>query len=110
MPITTLGEISAFLDTVYDLSAQEKTDCAIDVIFNYMNNLLVEGKFEFCDRILSEVALTRIPPVLMISFLTITAAAKPKLKNRHRFFSIVQRLIVQERGEKGAQRLLNGLE
>jgi len=104
------GEISAFLDTVYDLSARGKEDYAIDVIFEFMNNLLVEGQFEACDRILSEVAIARIPPVLMVSFLTITAAAKPKLKNRHRFFSIIRRLVARQRGEKAAQRLLDGLE
>jgi hypothetical protein len=104
------SEISAFLDTVYDFAKREKEDDAIDVIFQYMNNLLVEGQFNACDRILGEVDIARIPPVLMVSFLTITAAAKTKLKNRERFLNVVRRVVARERGEKAAGRLLDGLD
>lgn len=104
------SEISAFLDTVYDFSRRGKEDHAIDVIFEYMNNLLVERQFEACDRILGEVDIARIPTVLMVSFLTITAAAKAKLKSRRRFYKLVERLVAKERGEKATQRLLDGLD
>ena len=104
------SEISAFLDTVYDFSKRRKEDHAIDVIFEYINNLLVEGHFETCDRILGEVDIARIPTVLMVSFLTITAAAKAKLKNRRRFYKLVERVVARERGAKATQRLLDGLD
>jgi len=104
------GETSAFLDTVYDLARSGKEELAIDVIFEYMNGLLVQGKFGTCDRILAEVDIGRIPPVLMVSFLTITAAAAPRLKNRRRFHQFVRALVARERGEKAAERLLDGLE
>lgn len=104
------SEISAFLDTVYDFAKRDKEDHAIDVILEYMNNLLVEGQFEACDRILGEVDIARIPPVLMVSFLTITAAAKTRLKNRNTFLKVVRRVVARERGEKAAERLLDGLD
>lgn len=104
------GEISAFLDKVYDLARCGKEEFAIDVIFEYMNTLLVQGEFGTCDRILAEVDIGRIPPVLMVSFLTITAAAASRLKNRKRFYQFVRALVARERGEKAAERLLDGLE
>ena len=104
------SEITVFLAAVYDLARRDEGDSAIDVIFQYMNSLLVEGRFEDCDRILGEVEIARIPTVLMVSFLTITAAAKTNLKNRGGFFKDVRRVVARERGEKTAQRLLDGLD
>ena len=75
-----------------------------------MNNLLIDEQFDACDLILAEVALARIPPVLMVSFLTISAAAKSKLRNRDTFFKIVRRMVAKQRGEKAADRLLDGLD
>lgn len=104
------GEANAFLDTVYDFVKRQKEDHAIDVIFEYINQLLVERRFEACDRILGDVEIARIPTVLMVSFLTITAAAKSKLRNRRRFYKSVERFVALERGNKAAQHLLDGLE
>ena len=103
-------DFSTFLDEVYGLAGNGEEDRAIDVIFEHVNGLLIEGRFDVCDRILAEVDIARIPPVLMISFLTITAAAKPQLHNRDSFFRNVAGVIARERGERAAERLLNGLE
>jgi hypothetical protein len=107
---SSTSEISDFLNTVYGFAKRGEEDEAIDVILEYINDLLVEGQFDSCDRILDEVDLARIPPVLMVSFLTITAAAKPKLKSRDRFFKVVQRLVAKQRGGKATARLLDGLD
>ena len=107
---SSTSEIRAFLDTIYDLVKRGKEDYAIDVIFEYMNNLLIDGQFDACDLILAEVALAKIPPVLMVSFLTISAAAKSKLRNRDTFFKIARRMVAKQRGEKAADRLLDGLD
>ena len=98
------------LTTIYGLDQQRDEDHAIDVIFERMNSLLVEGRFNVCDRILAEVDLAKIPPVLMVSLLTITAAARTKLKHRAQFFSHVQAALARQRGAKAANRLLAGLE
>ncbi len=104
------SEFSVFFDEVCGLAGRGEEDRAIDVIFEHVNSLLIEGRFEACDRILAEVEIARIPPVLMISFLTITAAAKPQLHNRDSFFRNVAGVIARERGARAAERLLDGLE
>ena len=104
------SELRVFFDTVYDLAKRGKEDYAIDVIFECFDKLLIDEQFDVCDLILAEVALARIPPVLMVSFLTITAAAKSKLQNRDKFFKDVRQLVAKQRGEKAADRLLDGLE
>lgn len=100
---------SVLLSTVYDLYKCGREDYAIDVIFRHMDNLFVERNFEACDLILHKVNIKRISVVLMISFLTITAAYKADLKSRKLFYRCVKRLIIKERGEVVARRLLDGL-
>jgi hypothetical protein len=102
--------VSAFLDSVYDYSKRGKEDYAMDVIFEYMNSLFVERNFEACDLILREINIARIPVVLMVSFLTITAADRAELNNRKFFYQSVKRLVEKERGEIATQRLLEGLD
>lgn len=106
----TDNQIGVFLDSVYSLAKQGKEDHAIDVIFEYVNSLLVQREFKSCDELLAEVNIEKIPPVLMVSFLTITAAAKPKLKNRDRFFKLVWGMVARQRGQDAADRLLDGLD
>lgn len=103
-------DIEAFLDRVYDLAEKSQSRRAIDVIFLHMNTLLMDGKFHVCDRILSEVDLQKIPPMLMTSFLTITAAARKKLPHRPMFYRNVRRLVEAKRGPASADRLLVGLK
>ena len=102
-------ETEAFLDRVYGLQSKGQARHAIDVVFQHMNRLLMEGRFEDCDEILSRVELRRIPPMIMAAFLTITAAARKELKNRPVFFENVRLLVEAERGPEDAKRLLVGL-
>ena len=105
-----MSEQCDFLNKVYDFIERDWKDDAIDVIFQHMNYLLFAGEFDACDWILVEVDISRISPVLMVSFLTITAAAKTKLDNRDRFFRAVKRAVTADRGEEATERLLKGLE
>lgn len=102
-------EIEAFLDRVYDMVKKDQSRRAIDVIFLQMNTLLMGEKFKVCNTILSAIDLRNIPPMLMTSFLTITAAARKKLLYRPIFYRNVRRLVEAERGTAGADRLLVGL-
>ena len=102
-------ETEAFLGRVYDLESKGQARHAIDVIFQHMNSLLMERRFDDCNEILRKTELRRISPMLMAAFLTITAAARKELKNRPVFFENVRLLVEAERGPEDAKRLLVGL-
>jgi len=102
-------EIDQFLAKVYSLNDSGREEEAIDVVLGHFNDLLEAQRQDECDRILDRIELSRIPHVLMLSFLTITAGAKGKLKNREKFFHQVWQLIADKRGNEIANRLLNGL-
>ena len=103
-------EVQSFLNHLDDLIQNEEPRRAIDAIFQQFNALLLAGNFDLCDKILAKVDLERVPPLLLASFLTITAAAKDKLPYRATFYREARRRVEAQRGSDGADRLLSGLE
>jgi len=94
-----------FLDQVY-LNTDQR-DLCMDLIFDHINDLLLQGDFETCDEILEQLEIDKLSPCLMISFLTITVAARSKLKERNNLFHLMQQNIMQQNLPEG---LLKGLE
>lgn len=97
-----------FLEKLYQFD-KNKIDSTIDFIFDYFDDAFLNNNFQECDDILEKLDLNKIPIVLMISFLTITLAAKSKLKNRINFYKKVEEKIKEKEPEK-LKDLLYGLE
>lgn len=97
------------MDLINQIARSPSIDDAIDLIFEEIDRLLKEGGFEECDTILFGVDPLAHPPSITLAFLTITHAAKSKLKYRERFFDITEHLFVFKYGEEYTQRLLQGL-
>jgi hypothetical protein len=70
------------LDYVYSLVKAEKIDKAMDVVFEEVDGMLGRGSFDCCDDLLPMIDVSRLDSNLMVGFLSITKAAKDKLKNR----------------------------
>ena len=102
-------EIEDFLDQVYRLGAAGDLQTATDKIFDNIDGLLVSRSFEMCDRILRHVMVDRLPTALMRSFLTITVAAKDKLKEREGFVRRVEKAMISKRGPETTKKLLQRL-
>jgi hypothetical protein len=107
---TDVSGSERFLDRVRQLEASGNEDDAIDLIFDTINTFLLENDFARCDSILGRIDVATIPRVLLIAFLTITAAAKSRLPSRSAFFADVNAAITRERGSQLADQLLRGLE
>ena len=67
------------------------TDKQLDAIYNDIDDLLLGGNFQEVDVILSKIPEDAEIDILL-AYLTITFAAKSKLKNRAAFYSMVERL------------------
>ena len=83
---------------------------ATDLIFDYMDRLLLEGCFGDADAVLAKADLTRLSPYSLRSLLCITCAAKSKLLSRKAFFAKVREQLVRQRGIEMANKLLRFLE
>jgi tetratricopeptide (TPR) repeat protein len=67
---------------VYSLVSQARREAAIDLVFERIDALLREGRFDSCDEVLRAVDTRRLSTSLMVAFLSITLAAKDELKSR----------------------------
>ena len=84
----------------------DNIDEDIDTIYDCIDDLLLEGRFDIVDRILKEVDILE-PTDILIAYLVITYAAKNKLKERASFFNECKAMISMS-GED--PNILNGLE
>lgn len=85
-------------------------DQKIDRIYDKIDRLLCEGKFDIVDKILENIPTTHLCIDLLISFLVITLPAKTKLRNRAHFYIKVERNILWHYGRKNIDKLLAGLK
>ena len=97
------------MDLINQIARSPSIDDAIDLIFEEIDRLLKEGGFEECDTILFGVDPLAHPASITLAFLTITYAAKNKLKYREHLFNITESAFVLRYGERHTQRLLQGL-
>lgn len=61
-------------------------DEKLDHIFDYLDDLFLDGKFEEANNHLRSVDIANTPIVLLIGYLTITFCAKDKLPYRGTMF------------------------
>ena len=82
-----------FIHQINILSLELKTDECIDYIYDFIDNLLITGRFDVVDVILlamvEEKSFTDLLKEELISILIITLAAKDILNNREKFISAI---------------------
>ena len=101
--------VNPLLAEAYRLDQSGRIDAAIDLIFDRVDTLLCGGDFEECDLLLRAVEVDRLSVDLMVAFLSITLAARDRLRERARFYSRVKQQIESERGVQVTDSLLKGL-
>jgi hypothetical protein len=87
--------------------ADESTEADIDFIYNTVDLMLRDGRFDLVDELLRQVDVKNKVDVLL-AYLTLTLPAKSKLLQRASFFERVKQELTQ-RGEY-REALLTGLE
>lgn len=101
--------MNQILDTIYANCRNGNSDSALDILFDWIDGLLLKGEFEECDEFLRKFNLDMLNIDLMIGLLSITLAATEKLPYRKMLVKEIEarlKKIVPERVE----RLLRGLK
>jgi hypothetical protein len=91
---------------VHELTAllgQGRTDAALDLVFDRLDDLLLEGRFDACDAILRAVAPSQLPPVVAAGFLAATRAADDRLRDARALLR--ERIVESSRGAMSAEAL-----
>ena len=98
------------LDEWLKKSADAECTVIQDVIFDWIDDRLLEGQYDDVDRFLCRWSglAERMPTKMVLNILTATSQAKDKLPHRRRFFKAAKSGI-ESRGEM-QENLLSGLE
>lgn len=83
-------------------------DDALDALFQEIDDLLLEGKFDEVDARLREYNPSEVGEELAIGMLVITLAAKRKLKDREGYLQRV-RTYLKDKHPNRVERILKGL-
>lgn len=97
-----------FLDRARRLDELDRTDSALDVIYNHVDEMLLAGRFAEIDGRLASVDCDRYSVDLLLALLTISHAAKRHLPQRPNFHTRAEKSI-RDRGQ-WEDGLLLGLE
>lgn len=97
-----------FLDRARRVEDIGRTDSALDVIYNHVDDMLLAGKFLDIDARLASTDCDKYSVDLLLALLTITYAAKSRLPHRSDFFARAEKSIRDRGALEGG--LLYGLE
>ena len=70
------------LERMYQLVEEGRTDTALDVLFDHIDDMLCNGEFQKCDDGIQQIDLERLDTNLLVGVLSITLAAREKLTRR----------------------------
>lgn len=102
MPLPDWTEVYAAVGST------SRTDHTIDVLFNTIDDMLIDGEFDSCDAGLETLDLERLDTNLLIAALSITKSAAPILPSRQRFVERVEQR-VRELAPERLEELMSGI-
>jgi hypothetical protein len=102
----SLGPVAEIIENVYQFEALGRIREGIQYIFSQINRLLSDGAFDVADAVLANIDVNRLGSDLILSFLTITRAARGKLPYRIAYLDRARHRISEIRGAGVADRLL----
>lgn len=102
------GNAPVWLDDVYSKVAAGVPDDAIDILFDHIDDLLIEGRFSECEDVLMMIDPKRLDTNLLVAALSITKAAADRLPSRVRFVQRVEHRLTELAPER-LEALLGGL-
>lgn len=102
------GEGPPWLNEAIVLRAVGLEEKALDIIYDNVDDLLLAGKLEEVDSLLSTFPVFCVPTDFLVGMLTITLRESERLKHRSEFFQRVKE-VISLRGEL-EYGLLEGLD
>jgi hypothetical protein len=103
-PIET-NLVNAFINRLHEATVMDE-HAAVDEVFNFLDDLLLAGKFEVCDRALAWTDPSSLHPSSVVAFLMVTLRAKGRLPARADFLTRGISAISRKEGRKEAEALL----
>lgn len=97
-----------WLDEVYVLVSQQNLEGAIDLLFDRIDDLLLAGRMQECDKILRAVELGRLESNLLVGLLTATLPAAHSLPYRATLVVEIEAIFLKSFPER-VNGLLSGL-
>lgn len=95
--------------SILKLQSIQKIDTALDVIYESVQNFLLDGKFDLVDEMLVDGKIKELVPDLQLGLLVVTRPFKGKLSRRVDFFKVVHTNFVLSKSQERADRILNSL-
>lgn len=112
MSLPTLeNEVEVFFDGLRNISKYEEGNIErkkVRFIFSFIDDLLLQGKFDVCNEILATIDLNYLSPTCVIAVLAITLPARDELSLRSNFYKDAKRWL--ELIEANADEFLRGLD
>ena len=96
-----------FLDDIYRLHTYHKTDQALDMIFQWVDEELKAGRSEKVDRVLKTANVEVLSEDLLVGLLSATFTAKQLLPEREHLGRRIRLHLAPTIGEHEAENLLN---
>jgi len=79
-----------WLDKVMQLDREGQVDDAIDIVYENMDELLLDGKYQAAGEILEHIECDQLSEYLLIAFATITLTKKKIIPKRDDFMARVR--------------------
>ncbi len=98
-----------FINDVCLLDNAGRTQAATYRVFDFLEERLFVGEFEFCNALLDLVDVNQCSTSVLRAFLVITAPAQASLPARQRFYDRVYAAMLQAHGAEVTQRLIGAL-
>ena len=73
------------LNAIYELGSQDLPDMTCDLILHYMDDWMLDGRFDLCDELLEKTNMNRLDTIAIVGLLSATICAKERLSQRKRF-------------------------
>ena len=101
---------SEILNKIYSLVAEEKPDQALDILFQYIDGLFTENKFDQVNDFLTQVDIELLDTNLMVGVLSITLPGAPTVPARDHLYRKIKNYLYKHEPANRAKRLIEGLK
>lgn len=103
-----MSDAGDMLKSAKRLEGEGRTDAALDMVYDMIDDLLCAGQFDECDRLLNDADPDGCSTDILLCLLTATLPASDKLPRREKLMGLARK-VIRRRG-LDAEELLAGLE
>jgi len=108
---TLENEVEVFFDGLRNINKYEEGNIErkkVRFIFSFIDDLLLQGKFDVCNEILATIDLNYLSPTCVVAVLAITLPAREELSLRRAFYKSARYWLELVRTD--VEELLKGLD